>query len=150
MATVAAVYDHRRSRNLLYCRRSKTSMTAATAESPTSCSFCAKPRGGEFCFELLYTLFAFCVSPNALCSITFSISCSQSRASYVTLQYGSAVGEGHARIAGRVSCRWSSRFVQSAANRHLQSKDSAGSVAAANTRSTSLDRLCCSRTRFAK
>src|SRR5436190_14670350 len=47
-----------------------------------------------------YTEIALCVSPNALCSTTFSISCSQSRAQSVTLLFSSADVEGHVRDVG--------------------------------------------------
>src|SRR5437879_5462576 len=99
--------------------------------------------------SVVYTNFTLCVSPNALCSISYSISCFQSRASYVTLQSGSADGEGHARNVGLASWHWNRPFVQSAANRHLQLMDSADSIVAMSTISTLLDQLCCSRTRFA-
>src|SRR6266481_3606798 len=59
--------------------------------------------GVETAPSLLYTTSALCVSPNALCSISFSTSCSQSHVLSVTLKFRSADGEGHVRNAGRPS-----------------------------------------------
>src|SRR6266850_5520424 len=79
----------------------------------------------ETTFSVLYTTFALCVSPNALCSISFSTSCSQSHVLSVTLKFRSADGEGHVRNVGRVLYRSNHRFAQSAANPRRQSRDCA-------------------------
>jgi len=75
--------------------------------------------------QVSYTEFALCVSPNALCSTTYSISCSQSHVSNVTLQFKSVGGEGHVRNAGPAWYRSIRRSVHNAASPPRQSKASA-------------------------